>query len=230
MYVQSDTLLLDGGFENFRNMYPKIYKLDPVESLSAPGLAWQTALKDTETKLDLFIDVDMILMVEKCIIGGICHSICRCAKFNNKYMKDYDKNKKPSYLQYWDVNHLYEWVMLQKLPVNNFEWIEDTYQFNQDFIKNFNEESDELYFLEVDFQHLEKLHEIHKYLLFLSERMNIEKVEKLAANSYDKTEYVIHVRNLKQTLNRKLVLKKVHKVIEFTHNASLKPYIDRYEY
>ena len=136
MYVQSDTLLLDGGFENFRNMYPKIYKLDPVESLSAPGLAWQTALKETETKLDLFINVDMILMVEKCIIGGICHSICRCAKVNNKYMKDYDKNKKPSYLQYWDVNHLYEWVMLQKLPVNNFEWIEDTYQFNQDFIKN----------------------------------------------------------------------------------------------
>ena len=50
-------------------------------------------------------------------------------------MKDYDKNKEPSYLQYWDVNNLYGQAMLQKIPVNNFEWIEDTSQFNEDFIK-----------------------------------------------------------------------------------------------
>ena len=71
-------------------------------------------------------------------------------------MKDYDKNKESSYLQYWDVNNLYGWAMSQKLPVNNFEWIKDTSQFNEDFIKNYNEESDEGYFLEVDVQYLEK--------------------------------------------------------------------------
>ena len=54
----------------------------------------------------------------------------------------------------WNVNNLYGWVMLQKFPVNKFEWIEDTFQFNEDFIKNYNEESDEGYFPEVDIQYL----------------------------------------------------------------------------
>ena len=52
-------------------------------------------------------------------------------------MKDYDENKESSYLKYWDVNNVYDWAVLQKLPVNNFEWIEDTSQFNEDFIKNY---------------------------------------------------------------------------------------------
>ena len=138
--------------------------------------------------------------------------------------------KESSYLQYWDVNNLYGWTMSQKFPVNNFEWIKDTSQFNEDFIKNYNEESDEGYFLEVDVQYLEKLHELHNDLPFLPERMKIEKVEKLVANLHDKTEYVIHIRNLKQALNHRLVLKKVHRVIKFNQNAWLKPYIDMNTY
>ena len=65
----------------------------------------------------------MLLMVQKGIRAGICHSIYRYG--NSKYMKDYDKNKESSYLQYWDVNKLYGWAMSQKLPVNNFEWVKD---------------------------------------------------------------------------------------------------------
>ena len=91
--------------------------------------------------------------------------------------------------------------MLQKLPVNNFAWIKDTSQFNEDFIKNCNEESDEGNFLKVDVQYLDKLYELHNDLPFLPERMKIEKVEKLVANLHDKTEYVIHIKNLKQALN-----------------------------
>ena len=68
-------------------------------------------------------------------------------KVNNKYMKDYDKNKESSYIKYLDVNSLYGWAMSQKFPVNNFEWIEDTFQFNNDFIKSYNEESAEGYFI-----------------------------------------------------------------------------------
>ena len=98
LYVQSNTLLLADVFENFRNMCLKIYELDPAKFLSAPGLAWQAALKKTKVKLDLLTDIDMLLMVEKGIRGGICHSIYRYAKANNKYMKNYDKNKKSSYL------------------------------------------------------------------------------------------------------------------------------------
>ena len=110
-------------------------------------------------------------------------------------MKDYDKNKKSWYLQYLDVNNLYDWAMSQKLPVNNFEWIKDTSQFNKDFINNYNEESDKGYFLEVDVQYLEKVHELHNDLPFLPERMKIEKVKKLAPNLHNKAEYLIHIRN-----------------------------------
>ena len=86
-------------------------------------------------------------------------------------MKDYDENKESSYLKYWDLNNLYGWEMLQKLPVNNFEWIEDTSHFNEDFMKNHNEESDEGYFLKVDIQYSEKLHEFHNDLSFLTGRI-----------------------------------------------------------
>ena len=61
----------------------------------------------TKEKLDLLTDIDMLLIVEKVIRGRKCHSIHRYAKVNNKYMKDYDKNKESSYIQYWDINHLY---------------------------------------------------------------------------------------------------------------------------
>ena len=77
----------------------------------------------------------MELMVEKDIRGGICHFIYQYIKANNKYIKYYDKNKESPYLQYWNENNLYGWIMFQKLPVNNFEWIKDTSQFNEDFIK-----------------------------------------------------------------------------------------------
>ena len=127
-----------------------------------------------------------------------------------------------SHSQYWDVDNSYGWPMSQKLPVYNFEWIKDTSQFNEDFIKNYNEESDDGYLLKLYAQYLEKLHELHNHLPFLPERKKIEKIEKLVANLHDKTEYVTHLRNLNQALNLRLVLKKVHRVIKFNQNAWLK--------
>ena len=126
MYVQSNASLLADVFWNLRNMCLEIYNLDSEKFLSAPGLPWQAAFKKTKVKLDLLTDIDMLLMVEKGIKGGICYSVYRYAKANNKFMEDYDKNKESSYLQYWDVNNLYDWAMSQKLPVNNFQWIKDT--------------------------------------------------------------------------------------------------------
>ena len=83
------------------------------------------------------------------------------------------------------------------------------------FLKNYNEAGDEVYFLEVDVQCIEKLYELHNVLPFLSERMKIKNVKKLEANLHDKTEYVIHIKNLKQTLNYGLFLKKVRKVMDY---------------
>ena len=146
----------------------------------------------------------MSLMTEKGVKVGICPSIYRYAKANNKYMKNYDKNKESSYLQYWDVDHLFGRAMLQKCPASNFERIKDNSQLNEDFIKNYNGESNEGYFLVVGVQYLEKLHELHNDFQFLRERMKIEKVQKVVANLHENTEYVIHIRILKQALNHGL--------------------------
>ena len=95
----------------------------------------------------------MLLMVEKGITGGICHSLNQYAKANNKCIKDYDKYKKWSHILYWYVNNSDRWAISQKLPVNNFEWTKDTFQSNEGFMKSYNEERDEGYFLKVDVQY-----------------------------------------------------------------------------
>ena len=76
-----------------------------------------------------------VINCRKGIREGICNVIYWLAKVNNKCMKDYDKNKESSYLSYWDLNNLYGWAMSGKLPINNFQWIKETTQFNKDFIK-----------------------------------------------------------------------------------------------
>ena len=135
LYVQSDTLLLADVLENFRNKSTEIYELDPAHFLSAPGLAWQACLKKSKVELELLTDIDMLLMVEKRIIGGMCQAIHRYDKANKKYMKNYDKNNESSYLMYLDANNLYEWAMSQKLPVNGFKWINNLSKFNESFKK-----------------------------------------------------------------------------------------------
>ena len=204
LYVQSDTLLLADVFENFRNTCLKVYELDPAHFLSLPGLARQACLKKTNAKLELLTDYDILLMVEEGIRGGICHSIQRYAKVNNKYMKNYNENEKYSYIQYLDANNLYGWAMSQKLPVNDFKWIEDTSEINEEFIKNYDENNNKGYILEVDVKYPRKLHDIHSDLPFLPKRMKIDKCEKLVGNLHNKKKYVAHIKSLKQALNHGL--------------------------
>ena len=170
LYVQSDTLLLADVFENFRKTCLKVYELGPAHFLSLPGLAWQPCLKKTNVKLELLTDYDMLLMVEEGIRGGICHSIHRHPKANNKYIENYDKNEESSYIQYLDTNNLYGWPMSQKLPVNNFKWVKDTSKINEEFIKNYNENNKKGYILEVDVKYPKKLHDLHSDLPFLPKK------------------------------------------------------------
>ena len=165
-------------------------------------------------------------MVEEGIRGGICHSIHRHAKANNKYMKNYDKNKESSYIQYLDANNLYGWAMSQKLPKNGFKWINDVTEIDEKFIKNYDEDSDKGYILQIDVKYPKKLHDLHSDLPFLPKRMKIDKRKKLVCNLPNKKKYVVHIKSLKQALHYGLKLKKVNRIIEFNQEAWLKPYID----
>ena len=165
-------------------------------------------------------------MVEKTIRDGICHAIFKYVKANNKYMQNYDKNEESSFLEYLDANNLYGWAMLQPLPVDGFKFIKNVFKIDEEFIKNYDEDSDKGYILEVDVEYPKNLHGLHSDLPFLPKIMKIDKCKKLVCNLHDKKSYVVHIRSVKQALNHGLILKKVHKVIQFNQEACLKPYID----
>ena len=129
-------------------------------------------------------------------------------------MKNYSKNKESSYMKNLNLKNLFDWGMSKKFSVINFNWIKDTYKFNEDFLKGYNEERDEGFFLKVKVQYLENLHDLHNDLSFLPDRMSIEKIKKLETNLHDKTEYGIRIRNLKQKLIYILDFQKFHEVIK----------------
>ena len=116
---------------------------------------------------------------------------------------------------YLDSNNLYGWATSQKLPVNGFKWVEESSEFNESFIKGYDENNDKGYFLEVDVEYPKNLSNHHKDLPFLPEIKKIGKCNKLVYTVQDKENYVVHIRALKQALNHGLILKKVHRVIQF---------------
>ena len=226
LYVRSDTLLLANIFENFRQSCLKNYELDPAHFVSLPGLAWQACLKKTNVEIELLTDYDMLLIVEEGIRGRICHAIQRYAKANNKYMKDYDRKKKSSYIQYLDANNLYGKAMTKKLPVRGFKCLDDISKIDEDFVKDYDKNNHKGYILDVDIDYPSKLQNLHSDLPFLPERMVINNTKKLVCNLNDKKNNIVHINVLTQALDHGVKLKKVHRVIEFEQEACLKEYID----
>ena len=125
-----------------------------------------------------------------------------------------------------DANNLYGYAMSKKLPVDGFEWVEDLSTIDEDFIKNYDEDSDAEYFIEVDVEYLKELHTLHSDLPFLPKRMEVNKCKKLICKLYVEENYVDHIGSLTQVLNHGLILKKVHGVRKFNQRAWLKEYID----
>jgi len=180
--------------------------------MTSPGVAWDAMLKMTEINLELISDTDMQLFIEKGLRRGISYIAHRYGKVNNKYMKDYNPEKKKSYLFYLDANNLYGWAMSQTLPPGDFQWL-DPESVNLD---NYTEESEKGLILEVDLEYPEELHHLHKDYPCAPEKIVVTdhtlsdyptqtkkqhkissgRVAKLVKTLRDKEKYVLHYRNL----------------------------------
>lgn len=244
LYLRVDVCLLAIVFENFRETCMKLYKLDPANYYTTPGLAFDAMLKYTKVKLELLTNIDMVLFVERGIRGGISQCSKRYAEANNKYMGDaYNPLKKSSYIMYVDCNNLYGYAMMQHLPRNGFQWVENR-QFTVEEILDMADDSSVGYYFEVDLKYPQNLHNLHNDYPFCAENalpphtncMNLENensqrchctvVNKLLLTLWDKKKYVIHYRMLKIVLRHGLILEKIHTVLKFNQSAWLKPYIE----
>ena len=125
-------------------------------------------------------------------------------------MPNYNKNHSSSYLQYLDANNLYGWAMCKKLPLNGYMWAKNLDIYTDKFIKNYDDNRNLGYLLEVDIEYPKQLQKAHSDLPFLP-----EKKDKLLATLEDKQKYVVQMSTLKQALNHGLILKNIHRVIKF---------------
>ena len=168
----------------------------------------------------------MLMFVERGTRGGISQYCNRYAKANNPYMSEgYNVDEDEKYLMYYDVNNLYGWAMTESLPYGGFEWVKNE---NEPNFFNIPDKCDFGYFVEVDLEYPEILHDAHKDLPLRAEHMAPpgSKQKKLMTTLLDKKRYVLHYRALKQTLNHGLILTKVHRAIMFNQRPWLKKYID----
>ena len=217
LYNVTDVLLLADVFENFRNVCMENYKLDPAHYFTAPGLAWDACLKITDVELELLSDIDMLLMIEKGIRGGVSMISNRHAKANNKYMgESFIDTMTSIYIMYLDANNLYGWAMSKPLPTHGFEWMK---------VDEF--ETWELHscILEVDLEYPKNLHDLHNDYPLAPEQIMVNKVSKLIPNLGDKKKYVLHYENLKQYLKLGLKLTHIHRGIKFKESPWLEKYI-----
>ena len=243
-YLYQDIFLLADIFEQFRAVFLKNYQLDPAHYYTVPGLAWDAALKYTQVKLDTLHDIEIHQFLDKGKRGGISMISHRYAQANNQYLEDHDSEQPTSYIIYKDANNLYGHAMVQSLPVSDFKWVEDLPSLN---VMSVPDDAEIGFILEVDLEYPPELHDLHSDYPLAPEKMLIShemlspyqrdlkeelgykpaNVEKLLPNDWDKTQYVVHYRNLKFYLAQGLKLKKIHRAIQFKQTPWLKPYIEK---
>ena len=212
-YLKKDVLLLADVFEKFISASLKYYNLDPCHYFSTPGLSWDAMLKMIKIELEKINNRDIHLLIENGMRGGISDVAKRYSKANTKYCPDYDKTKPEKYIAYIDMNNLYGCAMSEYLPYGGFKWIKKN---NQIINKILNKRDDSLhgYFLAIDLDYPENLHDLHKDYPMAPEKIKIKEemlspysaknakkfdiktgnINKLAPNLMSKKNYIINYR------------------------------------
>ena len=254
IYLKTDVLLLSDVFEAFRHLCLKQYELDPCHFYTSPGLSWSACLKMSRIRLELLTDIDMILMVESGIRGGVSQISNRYEKANNPYVKNYDQAKPTKYIMYYDANALYGWAMSQLLPSRDFVFMDKQEVENFD-VMSVKENGDTGYIMEVSLRYPKYLHDEHncfplapvkrlisddelspyaqqllRKLYGLSEEDALPKrgkVEKLLTTLEDKHRYTVHIKTLRLYLSLGLEITAIHRILKFTQEAWMKIYIDK---
>ena len=238
IYLKSDVLLLSDIWENFRNVCYKIYKLDPCYYYTAPGLSFDAMLYETKIELELLTDLHKFKFVESGIRGGISQISHRYAKANNKYMTNYNKENKESYIAYYDANNLYGYSMCQYLPVKGFKWNDE--QWDKEKILSIDDKAEKGFMFSIDLHIPQELHEYFNNYPLCPENISIKKewvsdwmknqynespIKKLCLTFFDKKEYVVNYRYLKLVLSLGVELIKVNRVLEYEQKDFMKSYI-----
>ena len=241
-YLKKDVLLSD-VFEKFIDTCLKYYGSDPCHYFSTAGLSWDAMLKITNIELEKISDIDKYLFIEKGLKGGISFIAKRYAKANNKYLNAYDPKKRSTFISYLDMNNLYGCPMSEYLPYNGFKWLKNIDQFD---IMSINDKSPIGYFLEVDLDYQEELHELYndfplatqtlavssdmlsKYCKINADKFEIKvgDVKKSIPNLGNKTNYVVHYRNIQLYLSLGMKLTKIQRVLKFNQSDGMKKHID----
>ena len=258
IYLAGDVLQLADILENARNLFMTTHHLDILHYYGAPGYSWDAflySLKGSEIlPPHLFCkgEMNFVCFFMRGIRGGCSGIMKRYAKANNKFMGDkYDPTKPSSFLIYLDANNLYGWAMQQKLPCDDFKWIENPEGLNQrnifayldDLEKNQNSSA----FLEVKLSYPKELHDKHnlyplaperrtikgeyelsEYQRDLNKRLNYKinvKTPMLMQTLEDKDHYFLHSRNLQLYIGLGMKLEKVYSGVRFKEDYVMRDYI-----
>lgn len=224
-YLNIDVNGLADVFETFRNTSIETYKLDPCHYVGCPSFGWDAMLLKTRVKLELLLDSDMYQFFERGIRGGQSVIFEKYCKANNKYLPDYNPEEQSVYISYLDANNLYGVSMSQKLPINSFEW---KYDITEEMIRNYDDKSDVGYVLEVNLHYPKELHDSHNDypLAPVQYKPKGSICNKLCGTFEDKTDYIVHVKNLKFYLEHGLKLTKISRAVQFKQSNWLKEWID----
>ena len=242
-YFKKDGLLLADVFKRFIDTSLKFYGLDPCNYFSSLVLSWDAMLKMAVVKLEKISDIAKYLFIEKGLRGEISLIAKKYAKANNKYMKDYDPKKPSKFISYLDMSNLYGWAMNSYLSYGEFKSSKNVDGFD---VNSISEKSPIGYILEVDLEYPDELHVLHNDYPLAPEKLAIPydmlsdyckkiadeyeikvgDVKKLIPNLGNKTNYVVHYRNLQLYLSLGMKLTKIHRVLKFKQSDWMKKYID----